>query len=75
MLNNILKWTALVFTLLGAGFTAFEIHWANRELLAMGSFLYVLWSVRIRELSLVIVNVGLLSLYGLGLILGHTQSP
>lgn len=68
MLNNILKWTALVATLTGAGFTAFEIHWANRELLALGSVLYLLWSIRIREVNLIAVNGGLLALYAVGLI-------
>ena len=69
MLNSILKWTALAATLAGAGFTAFELHWANRELLALGSLLYLIWSVRIRELNLVLVNAGLLALYAVGLML------
>ncbi len=69
MLNNILKWTALVATLAGAGFTAFELHYANRELLALGSVLYLLWSIRIKELNLIAVNAGLLTLYAVGLIM------
>lgn len=68
MLNSFLKWTALAATLLGAGFTAFEIHWANRELLVLGSTLYLIWSIRIRELNLVLVNGGLLALYAVGLL-------
>lgn len=66
-INNILKWTALVATLAGAGFTAFELHFANRELLALGSILYLVWSVRIKEVNLIAVNAGLLTLYALGL--------
>lgn len=69
LLNNILKWTALVATLAGAGFTAFELHFANRELLALGSTLYLLWSVRIKEVNLIAVNAGLLALYAVGLLL------
>ncbi len=69
MLNNILKWTALAATLTGAGFTAFELHFANRELLALGSLLYLVWSVRIREANLIAVNAGLLALYAVGLFL------
>lgn len=69
ILNSILKWTALAATLVGAGFTAFELHWANRELLAMGSLLYLVWSIRIRELNLVLVNAGLLTLYAVGLLI------
>lgn len=69
MLNSCLKWTALAATLAGAGFTAFELHWLNRELLALGSLLYLAWSVRIRELNLVLVNAGLLALYAVGLML------
>jgi hypothetical protein len=68
MLNSVLKWTALAATLAGAGFTAFELHYANRELLALGSVLYLVWSVRIKELNLVLVNAGLLTLYVLGLL-------
>jgi len=67
VLNNILKWTALAATLAGAGFTAFELHFANRELLAAGSLLYLVWSVRIREVNLIAVNAGLLALYAVGL--------
>lgn len=67
MLNSILKWTALAATLAGAGFTAFELHFANRELLALGSLLYLAWSVRIREANLIAVNAGLLALYAVGL--------
>lgn len=69
MINSVLKWAALAATLSGAGFTAFELHFANRELLALGSVLYLVWSVRIRELNLVLVNAGLLTLYALGLLL------
>jgi hypothetical protein len=69
LINGVLKWTALAATLLGAGFTAFELHYANRELLALGSVLYLAWSVRIKELNLVVVNAGLLSLYAVGLLL------
>lgn len=68
LINAVLKWTALTATLLGAGFTAFELHYANRELLALGSVLYLTWSLRIRELNLVIVNGGLLTLYVAGLL-------
>lgn len=68
MINAVLKWTALVATLLGAGFTAFELHYANRELLALGSVLYLIWSLRIREVNLVVVNAGLLTLYAVGLL-------
>jgi hypothetical protein len=67
VINGVLKWTALAATLLGAGFTAFEVHVINRELLALGSILYLVWSLRIRELNLVLVNGGLLTIYLVGL--------
>lgn len=69
IINSLLKWTALAATLLGAGFTAFEVHFINRELLALGSILYLIWSIRIRELNLVLVNAGLLTLYAVGLLI------
>lgn len=68
IINGILKWTAMTMTLLGAGFTAFELHYANRELFVIGSTLYLAWAVRIKELNLVIVNAGLLSIYVVGLL-------
>jgi hypothetical protein len=67
MLNNILKWVACAVTLSGALCTALRIDPMNIYLLNAGAFLYLVWSVRIREWSLVTINAGLLAIYVVGL--------
>ena len=68
MLDNILKWTACAVTLTAALLTSFEVLTYNRELFAVGAALYLLWSVRIREANLIVINGALLAIYGAGLI-------
>jgi hypothetical protein len=68
LLDNILKWTACAVTLTAALLTSFEVLTYNRELFAVGAALYLLWSVRIREANLIVINGALLAIYGAGLI-------
>lgn len=67
MLNNILKWVACAVTLAGALCTAVRIDPLNIYLLNLGALLYLVWSYRIREWSLVTINAGLLAIYIVGL--------
>ncbi len=67
MLNNILKWVACAVTLAGALCTAVRIDPLNIYLLNAGALLYLVWSYRIREWSLVTINAGLLAIYIVGL--------
>ena len=67
MLDNILKWTACAVTLTAALLTSFELLTYNRELFAVGSALYLLWSVRIREANLIVINGALLAIYAVGI--------
>lgn len=69
MLDNILKWTACAVTLTAALLTSFELLTYNRELFAVGSALYLLWSVRIREANLIVINGALLAIYAAGIAL------
>lgn len=69
MFNTILKWTACAVTLLAALLTSFEVLGYNREMFAVGAALYLLWSVRIREANLIVINAALLLIYGAGLLL------
>ena len=71
MLNNILKWTACFLTLAGALTTSLQIDPLNIYLLNVGSTLYLIWAIRIRELSLVVINAGLLVIYVVGLLHRH----
>jgi hypothetical protein len=69
MFNTILKWTACAVTLVAALLTSFEVLTYNRELFAVGAALYLLWSVRIREANLIVINGALLAIYVVGIAL------
>ncbi len=66
-LNFYLKWTACAITLAGALCTSLRIDPINIYLLNTGAALYLIWSIRIREWSLVTINAGLLLIYVIGL--------
>lgn len=70
-LNNILKWVALCITLTGATLTSLKIMPYNVYLLNVGAFLYMIWGYRIRELNIVVVNLGLLLIYIVGVLVHH----
>lgn len=67
MMNNYLKWVATVITLVGAVCTSFRLDPLNIYLLNAGAFLFLIWSVRIKDTALIVVNTGLLLAYFLGL--------
>jgi hypothetical protein len=69
MLNSILKWTACASTIGGALCTSLSLDPLNILLLNVGAVLYLIWSLRIREWNLVLVNGGLLTIYLFGAIL------
>ena len=53
---------------LGAAFTSLRIDPLNIYFLNLGAALYLIWSIRIREWNLVIVNGVLLAIYLFGLL-------
>lgn len=69
MINTVLKWVACAVTLSGALCTSLQIDPLNIWLLNLGAVLYLIWSWRIREWSLVTINFGLLAIYILGLVI------
>lgn len=69
MIDTILKWVACAVTLAGATATAVQLDPLNIYLLNAGAVLYLIWSLRIREWSLVTINAGLLTIYLVGLFL------
>jgi hypothetical protein len=71
-LNWWLKWVACAVTLSGALCTALRIDPTNIYLLNLGAVLYLVWSIRIREWNLIVVNVALLLIYITGLFYGTT---
>ena len=68
MIDTILKWVACAVTLTAALLTSFEVLGYNREMFALGALLYLIWSVRIREANLIVINGALLTIYAVGLL-------
>lgn len=68
LIDNVLKWVACAVTLAGALCTSLQIDPLNIWLLNGGAVLYLIWSWRIREWSLVTINFGLLAIYILGIV-------
>ena len=66
--NTILEWSATIVTVGAALATALSIDPLNIYLFNIGSVLWLVWAVRIKRASLVVVNVGLLAVYVYGLI-------
>jgi hypothetical protein len=67
-LNTLLEWSATIVTVGAALATALSIDPLNIYLFNIGSVLWLVWAVRIKRASLVVVNVGLLAVYVYGLI-------
>ena len=66
-MNDYLKWIATAVCLVGAFCTSFRIDPINIYLLNLGAFLFLVWSVRIKDTALIVVNSGLLIAYLIGL--------
>ena len=62
-LNKTLEWTACALTIAGAMCTAAKIDPMNIYLLNLGAILYLVWSVRVKIISLVLINSVLLLIY------------
>jgi hypothetical protein len=64
-MNNALKWSGCAFVVAGAILTAMKngdsVYFFN-----LGAFLYAVWGWRIKEMSIVVVNVILLVIYTIG---------
>lgn len=67
-LNSILKWVATAITLIGAVLTSLNIYPLNVIAFNIGSVLWLIFAIRIKEPSLIVVNSGLLLVYVLGLV-------
>ena len=66
--NDFLKWSATVVTLLGAVLTSLNVYPWNVVAFNLGSILWLIFAVRIKESSLIVVNTGLLLVYVFGLL-------
>ena len=68
-INFVLKWVACGVTLVGASCTALQLTPINIYILNLGALLYLVWSIRIREWNLILVNAALLIIYLAGFVL------
>ena len=66
-INFWLRWVACCITISGALCTSFRIDPMNIYLLNIGAVVYLTWSIRIKERSLITINVALLTIYFIGL--------
>lgn len=67
-----LKWCATWLTLAGALCTSLRIDPVNIYLLNAGATLFTWWAFRIQDRAMITVNVGLLSIYIVGLFFSRT---
>jgi hypothetical protein len=65
----LLKWTGTILTLFSAVLTSIDIQPYNIWLLNVGSAVFVAWAVRIRDGAMITVNLGLLTIYSIGVTL------
>lgn len=70
-LNKTLEWTACALTIAGAACTAAAWDPMNIYLLNLGAILYLIWAVRVKIVSLVLINVALLLIYVYGFLVRH----
>ena len=63
-----LRYSATIITLAGALATALRVDPLNIYLLNAGTSLFLIYSFKLKDLSLIIVNSGLLLIYAVGLL-------
>tara|TARA_R100000657_G_C4593949_1_gene51935 strand:+ start:265 stop:522 length:258 start_codon:yes stop_codon:yes gene_type:complete len=66
LIKKILKWAGCSFVILGALLTAFNIYPLNLLILNIGIIFYVIWSILVKEYSILVLNVVLFVIYLVG---------
>jgi len=73
-IDFLLQWTATAFTIVGAVLTSANLYYTTQPYnvfaLYIGTVLWTIWAVRIRQLSLIVVNSALLAIYLGGVVQG-----
>ena len=64
---NRIKWLATLITLSGAVLASVGIYPWSAIVLNLGSFTFLIWSILIRDPAMITVNLGLLTIYTVGL--------
>jgi len=68
-LNDKIKWIGTILVLLGALCTSMNLYPYNIYVLNLGALVYLIWSIRIKDNAMIVVNGGLLIIYIIGLII------
>jgi hypothetical protein len=68
-LTEKLKWMATVVSLFGAILTSVGLTPLNIIVLNIGSLLFTIWALRIKDKAMITVNAGMLTIYGFGTML------
>jgi hypothetical protein len=68
-LDSLLEWTATALIVVSAMLTAMNVVPTNMVFSFIGSILFLVWSIRIRKLSLVTINITFIAIYGVGIFL------
>jgi hypothetical protein len=66
-INFCLRWVACAIVIAGAVCTSLRLDPYNIWLLNLGAVVYLIWSIRIKESSLITINIALLLIYFIGL--------
>ena len=62
------KWTGCALVVAGAFLTAINIYPLNLIVLNSGTFIYMIWSWRVKEMSVFVVNLSLTLIYTIGIV-------
>lgn len=63
------KWTATAITLIGAVLASLDIYPLSAIVLNLGALVFLIWALLIRDVAMITVNGGLLTIYSVGLII------
>ena len=67
--KNVQKWTGCALVVIGAILTAINIYPLNLIVLNSGTLIYMIWSWRVKEMSVFVVNVSLTLIYTIGIMI------
>ena len=62
------KWAGCALVVAGAFLTAINIYPLNLIVLNSGTFIYMIWSWRVKEMSVFVVNLSLTLIYTVGIV-------
>lgn len=68
LISKIIEWVSTIVTLIGASLVSLDMEPYDIYVLNLGSFLWMLWGFLEKKWGIFVVNLGLLIIYGYGII-------